>query len=69
MFPISTFANFQNGLIAAGLLTPKDDFISKYEAGYDLYQQNFEKYNDLKQNERLASEIAKDKELLRVSGR
>ena len=65
MFPISTFANFQNGLIAAGLLTPKDDFISKYEAGYDLYQQNFEKYNDLKQNERLASEIAKDKELLR----
>lgn len=65
MFPISTFANFQNGLIAAGLLTPKDDFISKYEAGYDLYQQNFEKYNDLKQNEHLASEIAKDKELLR----
>lgn len=65
MFPISTFANFQNGLIAAGLLTPKDDFINKYEAGYDLYQQNFEKYNDLKQNERLASEIAKDKELLR----
>lgn len=65
VFPISTFANFQNGLIAAGLLTPKDDFISKYEAGYDLYQQNFEKYNDLKQNEHLASEIAKDKELLR----
>ena len=65
MFPISTFANFQNGLIAAGLLTPKDDFINKYEAGYDLYQQNFEKYNDLKQNEHLASEIAKDKELLR----
>ena len=65
MFPISTFANFQNGLITAGLLTPKDDFINKYEAGYDLYQQNFEKYNDLKQNERLASEIAKDKELLR----
>lgn len=65
MFPISTFANFQNGLITAGLLTPKDDFINKYEAGYDLYQQNFEKYNDLKQNEHLASEIAKDKELLR----
>lgn len=65
MFPISTFANFQNGLIAAGLLTPKDNFINKYEAGYDLYQQNFEKYNDLKQNEHLASEIAKDKELLR----
>lgn len=65
VFPISTFANFQNGLITAGLLTPKDDFISKYEAGYDLYQQNFEKYNDLKQNEHLASEIAKDKELLR----
>ena len=65
VFPISTFANFQNGLVTAGLLTPKDDFISKYEAGYDLYQENFEKYNDLKQNERLASEIAKDKELLR----
>ncbi len=65
VFPISTFANFQNGLITAGLLTPKDDFINKYEAGYDLYQQNFEKYNDLKQNEHLASEIAKDKELLR----
>lgn len=65
MFPISTFANFQNGLITAGLLTPKDNFINKYEAGYDLYQQNFEKYNDLKQNEHLASEIAKDKELLR----
>lgn len=66
VFPISTFANFQNGLIAAGLLTPKDDFINKYEADYDLYQENFEKYNDLKQNERLASEIAKDKELLRA---
>lgn len=65
LFPVSNFANFQNGLITAGLLTPKDDFISKYEAGYDLYQQNFEKYNDLKQNEHLASEIAKDKELLR----
>ena len=65
VFPISTFANFQNGLITAGLLTPKDDFINKYEAGYDLYQQDFEKYNDIKQNERLASEIAKDKELLR----
>ena len=65
LFPISNFTNFQNGLITAGLLTPKDDFINKYEAGYDLYQQNFEKYNDLKQNERLASEIAKDKELLR----
>lgn len=65
VFPISTFANFQNGLVTAGLLTPKDDFINKYEAGYDLYQENFEKYNDLKQNERLASEIAKDKELLR----
>lgn len=65
VFPISTFANFQNGLVTAGLLTPKDDFINKHEASYDLYQQNFEKYNDLKQNERLAFEIAKDKELLR----
>ena len=65
VFPISTFVNFQNGLTTAGLLTPKDDFINKHEASYDLYQQNFEKYNDLKQNEHLASEIAKDKELLR----
>ena len=65
MFPISTFANFQNGLIAAGLLTPKDNFINKHEASYDLYQQDFEKYNDIKQDERLVFEIAKDKELLR----
>ena len=65
LYPISTFANFQNALISAGLLTPKDNFINKYEASYDLYQKDFEKNNDLKQEERLALEIAKDKELLR----
>ena len=46
MFPISTFANFQNGLIAAGLLTPKDDFINKHEASYDLYQENYKEYSE-----------------------
>ena len=66
MFPISTFANFQNGLIAAGLLTPKDDFISKYEAGYDLYQENYKEYSEAMLEKRIISNIAKDKELLRA---
>ena len=66
MFPISTFANFQNGLIAAGLLTPKDDFINKYEAGYDLYQENYKEYSEAMLEKRIISNIAKDKELLRA---
>lgn len=66
LFPISTFANFQNGLIAAGLLTPKDDFISKYEAGYDLYQENYKEYSEAMLEKRIISNIAKDKELLRA---
>ena len=66
MFPISTFANFQNGLIAAGLLTPKDDFISKYEAGYDLYQENYKEYSEAMLEKRTISHIAQDKELLRA---
>ena len=66
MFPISTFANFQNGLIAAGLLTPKDDFISKYEAGYDLYQENYKEYSEAMLEKRIISNIAQDKELLRA---
>ena len=66
MFPISTFANFQNGLIAAGLLTPKDDFISKYEAGYDLYQENYKEYSEAMLKKRIISHIAQDKELLRA---
>ena len=65
MFPISTFANFQNGLIAAGLLTPKDDFINKYEAGYDLYQENYKEYSEAMLEKRIISNIAQDKELLR----
>mgnify|MGYP000953065025 CR=1 FL=1 len=65
LYPISTFSNFQNALISAGLLTPKDNFINKHEASYDLYQKDFEKNNDLRQEEYLALEIAKDKELLR----
>lgn len=66
MFPISTFANFQNGLIAAGLLTPKDDFINKYEAGYDLYQENYKEYSEAMLEKRIISNIAQDKELLRA---
>ena len=66
VFPISTFANFQNGLIAAGLLTPKDDFISKYEAGYDLYQENYKEYSEAMLEKRIISNIAQDKELLRA---
>lgn len=66
LFPISTFANFQNGLIAAGLLTPKDDFISKYEAGYDLYQENYKEYSEAMLEKRIISNIAQDKELLRA---
>lgn len=66
MFPISTFANFQNGLIAAGLLTPKDDFINKHEAGYDLYQENYKEYSEAMLEQRIISNIAKDKELLRA---
>ena len=58
VFPISTFANFQNGLIAAGLLTPKDDFISKYEAGYDLYQENYKEYSEAMLEKRIISNIA-----------
>lgn len=66
MFPISTFANFQNGLIAAGLLTPKDDFINKHEAGYDLYQENYKEYSEAMLEKRIISNIAQDKELLRA---
>lgn len=66
MFPISTFANFQNGLITAGLLTPKDDFINKYEAGYDLYQENYKEYSEAMLEKRIISNIAQDKELLRA---
>lgn len=66
MFPISTFANFQNGLIAAGLLTPKDDFINKHEASYDLYQENYKEYSEAMLEKRIISNIAKDKELLRA---
>ena len=66
VFPISTFSNFKNGLIAAGLLTPKDDFISKYEAGYDLYQENYKEYSEAMLEQRIISHIAKDKELLRA---
>lgn len=64
--PISTFVNFQNGLITAGLLTPKDDFISKYEAGYDLYQENYKEYSEAMLEKRIISNIAQDKELLRA---
>lgn len=66
MFPISTFANFQNGLIAAGLLTPKDEFINKHEASYDLYQENYKEYSEAMLEQRIISNIAKDKELLRA---
>lgn len=66
VFPISTFANFQNGLIAAGLLTPKDDFINKHEASYDLYQENYKEYSEAMLEKRIISNIAKDKELLRA---
>lgn len=66
VFPISNFANFQNGLIAAGLLTPKDDFINKHEASYDLYQENYKEYSEAMLEKRIISNIAKDKELLRV---
>ena len=66
VFPISTFSNFKNGLIASGLLTPKDDFISKYEAGYDLYQENYKEYSEAMLEKRIISNIAKDKELLRA---
>ena len=66
MFPISTFANFQNGLIAAGLLTPKDDFINKHEASYDLYQENYKEYSEAMLEKRIISNIAQDKELLRA---
>ena len=66
VFPISTFANFKNGLIASGLLTPKDDFISKYEAGYDLYQENYKEYSEAMLEKRIISNIAQDKELLRA---
>ena len=66
LFPISTFANFQNGLIAAGLLTPKDDFINKHEASYDLYQENYKEYSEAMLEKRIISNIAKDKELLRA---
>ena len=66
MFPISTFANFQNGLIAAGLLTPKDDFINKHEASYDLYQENYKEYSEAMLEKRIISHIAQDKELLRA---
>ena len=66
VFPISTFANFQNGLIAAGLLTPKDDFINKYEASYDLYQENYKEYSEAMLEKRTISHIAQDKELLRA---
>ena len=66
VFPISTFANFQNGLITAGLLTPKDDFINKYEAGYDLYQENYKEYSEAMLEKRIISNIAQDKELLRA---
>lgn len=65
LYPISTFSNFQNALISAGLLTPKDNFINKYEARYDLYQKDFEKNSDLRQKENLIFATAKDKELLR----
>lgn len=66
LFPISTFANFQNGLIAAGLLTPKDDFINKHEASYDLYQENYKEYSEAMLEKRTISHIAQDKELLRA---
>ena len=66
LFPISTFANFQNGLIAAGLLTPKDDFINKHEASYDLYQENYKEYSEAMLEKRIISHIAQDKELLRA---
>lgn len=66
VFPISTFANFQNGLIAAGLLTQKDDFINKHEASYDLYQENYKEYSEAMLEKRIISNIAKDKELLRA---
>lgn len=66
VFPISTFANFQNGLIAAGLLTPKDDFINKHEASYDLYQENYKEYSEAMLEKRTISHIAQDKELLRA---
>lgn len=66
LFPISTFANFQNGLIAAGLLTPKDDFINKHEASYDLYQENYKEYSEAMLEKRIISNIAQDKELLRA---
>lgn len=66
MFPISTFANFQNGLITAGLLTPKDDFINKHEASYDLYQENYKEYSEAMLEKRIISHIAQDKELLRA---
>ena len=66
VFPISTFANFQNGLITAGLLTPKDDFINKHEASYDLYQENYKEYSEAMLEKRTISHIAQDKELLRA---
>ena len=66
VFPISTFANFQNGLVTAGLLTPKDDFINKYEAGYDLYQENYKEYSEAMLEQRIISNIAKDKELRKL---
>ena len=66
VFPISTFANFQNGLITAGLLTPKDDFINKHEASYDLYQENYKEYSEAMLEKRIISNIAQDKELLRA---
>lgn len=66
LFPISTFANFQNGLIAAGLLTPKDYFINKHEASYDLYQENYKEYSEAMLEKRIISHIAQDKELLRA---
>lgn len=66
VFPISTFVNFQNGLITAGLLTPKDDFINKHEASYDLYQENYKEYSEAMLEKRTISHIAQDKELLRA---
>jgi hypothetical protein len=61
----SLFTDFQNALIANGLLSPDNNFISKNAADKDLYQKGFEKNSGLEQKENLVFATAKDKELLR----